>query len=123
VVTELETMPAPEKGGLMARKILTDAEYKKVSAAAFTVLGRAGVGSLVSDDAVTAILAAVDTLTPPPAPDPEVCTAMFADPSGYWWQCQDDPDHSGDNHDGGDWGWSDSDPDADTIPPRKGDDG
>ncbi|MGW6569973.1 hypothetical protein [Streptomyces sp. NPDC054975] len=100
----------------MARTILTDDQYTAALKAAGSVLGQGGVSSHWIDATVSATLAAVGLLSPPPTPDPDTCTAMFADPDGEWWQCSDDPDHDGDSHDGGDWGWSDSDPD--TIPRR-----
>ncbi|WP_432017673.1 hypothetical protein [Streptomyces hydrogenans] len=96
----------------MARTILTDDQYNAVWTAAAGVLRPAGLGSETIADAVAATLAAAGLLTPPPAPEPDMCTAMFADPDGGWWQCGDDPDHDGDDHDSGEWGWSDKDPDA-----------
>ncbi|MGW5401933.1 hypothetical protein [Streptomyces sp. NPDC003952] len=51
-------------------------------------------------------------LTAPTDPDPDTCTARFADPDGGWWQCEQDPGHGTDGDGGGDWGWSDTDPDA-----------
>jgi hypothetical protein len=104
----------------MARTVLTDDQYKAACSAAAGALRSAGAGSVAIGDAVAAALATVGMLTPPFDPDPDTCTAMFADPAGDWWQCADDPDHDGDSHDAGDWGWSDGDPDA--IPRRTGDD-
>ncbi|MGW4954562.1 hypothetical protein [Streptomyces parvulus] len=105
----------------MARTILTNDQYSAAVKAAAGVLHGDGadVGTVVIADAVTAVLTAAGLLTPPFTPDPDTCTAMFADPDGYWWQCADDPDHDpSDGHDSGEWGWSDNDPDADTIARR-----
>lgn len=104
----------------MGRTILTGDQYKAARTAAAGALRSAGVGLDTIGDAVAATLAAVGILTPPFKPDPDTCTAMFADPDGDWWQCADDPGHDGKDHDAGDWGWSDDDPDA--IPRRTGDD-
>ncbi|MER7498315.1 hypothetical protein ABT033_37720 [Streptomyces pharetrae] len=102
----------------MARTILTGDQYKAACTAAAGRLRAARVGADDVADAVAAALAAVGLLAPPFDPDPDTCTAMFADPDGDWWQCQDDPDHDGTDHDGGDWGWNENDPNADTIPRR-----
>ncbi|MFF9908770.1 VOC family protein [Streptomyces olivaceus] len=104
----------------MNRKILSKDQYAAAYRAAEDALKPNDIGSLVIDDMVTATLAAVDLLAPPFDPAPGTCSAMFADPDGNWWQCQDDPDHDGDDHDAGDWGWSDGAPD--TMPRRKRDD-
>ncbi|MFB7461695.1 hypothetical protein [Streptomyces sp. NPDC056188] len=91
-----------------ARRILTAAEDEAAYAAARGTLGRHGarIGSAVLDEALTAALAAVGTLTPAPEPDPDTCPAMFADPTGEWQQCAGDPDHDPANdHDNGEWTW------------------
>ncbi|MFE7517540.1 hypothetical protein ACFU8I_40875 [Streptomyces sp. NPDC057540] len=64
---------------------------------------------------MTAALAAAGVLAPPTDPSPDTCTALFADPDGDWWQCQEDHGHDG-RHDDGDWSWTDDEPD--TIPAR-----
>jgi hypothetical protein len=105
----------------MARTILTDDQYNAAVKAAAGVLrsARADVGTVTITDTVAATLAAVGLLAPPFTPDPDTCTAMFADPEGDWWQCADDPDHDpSDGHDSGEWGWSDGDAGADTIARR-----
>ncbi|MEU3726554.1 hypothetical protein [Streptomyces sp. NPDC031705] len=52
-------------------------------------------------EALTAALASLGILTPPPAPGPETGTALFADPHGQWWQCDDEPGHAAEYHDAG----------------------
>ncbi|MFJ2017226.1 hypothetical protein [Streptomyces nodosus] len=95
-----EQQPAP--------RILTDDEYEATYNAARARLGRWAhhIGRDAIDDAVTATLAAVGILTPPPAPDPDECPAMFADREGMWHQCAEDPDHDpADGHTDGEWSW------------------
>ncbi|MGW3511198.1 hypothetical protein [Streptomyces sp. NPDC000994] len=108
------------------RHILGDDEYEAAYAAARGTLGRhaARVGSVVLADALTAALAAVGILTPAPAPDPDECPAMFADLTGEWHQCTEDPHHDpADGHSDGEWSWPHGDtyarpePDEDDAEP------
>lgn len=96
------------------RRILTDQEYD----AAHLAAEREAPRSASIAEALAAAFATVGILTPPPEPEPDTCTAMCADETGVWWQCEEQPGHDagGDGHDGGDLWWSNDHPDA--IPPR-----
>ena len=102
------------------RRIVTQAEYDTAYDRADTAARAAGVTvpHPALSDMVRGVLAAVGLLTPPPEPDTEAgtCTAQFPDPEGEWWQCEQEPHGPDEGHDGGDWGWDDSAPNA--VPAR-----
>jgi hypothetical protein len=93
-----------------SRRILTEPEFEAAYRAAVrTARPGARIGSAILSDALAAALATVGILTPAPEPDTDTCPAMFADPEGGWWQCQQDPGHDpADGHDCGDWAWPDT---------------
>jgi hypothetical protein len=94
---------------MAARTILSDEKFEAAVEAACAALP--GIGYETMADGVSAALATVGLLAPPPELDGDTCTAIYADPSGEWWQCGDEPGHGGD-HDSGEWGWDDTHEDA-----------
>ncbi|WP_406189545.1 hypothetical protein [[Kitasatospora] papulosa] len=110
---------ADEEEQEQPRRLLAEEEYDAVYRAAVDALGARmrHIGHHMTGDVVDATLAAVGILAPPPEPDGDTCSAMFADPTGTWWQCLDPAGHNPDEgHDAGDWTWPSTTPDA--IPPR-----
>ncbi|MCY0961457.1 hypothetical protein [Streptomyces sp. H27-H5] len=102
-----------------ARRVVTEEQYQAAVREAGAILSRAGAfaGEEPLADAVTAVLAAVGLLVPPPEPELDTCTAQFPDERGDWWQCLEDPGHEpAEGHDAGDWSWSDDSPEA--VPAR-----
>lgn len=99
-----EQPTADEEQAQQPRRILTDDEWN----ATYRAAQRAGRHGPLSD-VLAATLATVGILTPAPEAEPDTCPAMFADPDGDWWQCQQDTGHDpADGHDAGDWSWSDA---------------
>jgi hypothetical protein len=99
---------ADEEQAQQPRRILTDDEWS----ATYRAAQRARRHGPLSD-VLAAALATVGILTPVPEAEPDTCPAMFADPDGDWWQCQQDTGHDpADGHDAGDWSWSDAETDA-----------
>lgn len=97
------------------RRVLTEAEYETAWKATRNTLGaRAGhIGTTGITDAITATLAAVGILTPPPEPEPDTCPALFAALDGEWHQCADERGHDpADGHDNGEWTWPDGETQA-----------
>jgi hypothetical protein len=93
------------------RRILTEPEFEATYQAARAELGHhvRRMGSANLSDAIAAALATVGILTPAPEAEPDTCPAMFADPGGTWWQCQQDPGHNpAIGHDSGEWAWPDA---------------
>ncbi|GAA0439287.1 hypothetical protein [Streptomyces luteireticuli] len=97
-----------------ARRVITENDYEDACARVLVVAERSGgtVRARDVEELVTAALAGVGVLIPPPAPEPGTCTALFPDGDGYWVQCQEDPGHTGEYHVDGDYGWTDEHPDA-----------
>lgn len=99
-------------------RVLTEDEYLKALSSVMNNTGR--LGKMVTFRAAEAIadgvLLAVGVIWPAPEPESETCPSLYATRDG-WLQCEDEPGHDGDDHEGGDWGWSDTDPNA--IPPVK----
>ncbi|MFI9041617.1 hypothetical protein [Streptomyces sp. NPDC053726] len=98
------------------RRIVTDDEHRAAYDGADAAARAAGVTvpHPTLSDMVREVLAAVGLLTPPPEPDTTdgTCTALFPDPEGEWWQCEQEPHGPDEGHEGGDWGWEDSAPNA-----------
>ncbi|MFE7415050.1 hypothetical protein [Streptomyces laurentii] len=94
---------------MAARTILKHQQFEDAVEAACAALP--GIGYEDMADGVSAALAVVGLLAPPPELDGDTCTALYADPSGQWWQCEDDPGHDG-RHDAGEHTWTDADDDA-----------
>lgn len=94
-------------------RVLTEDEYDEVLKAARNAAyqrGRITVPPRVLEAAVDAVLIQTGVIYPPPEPEPDTCTALFATEHG-WHQCGDDPGHDG-MHDNGEWTWVDNDPNA-----------
>ncbi|MFD7121924.1 hypothetical protein ACFWAA_33525 [Streptomyces sp. NPDC059922] len=90
------------------RRVLTDDEYEAAYQAARSEMGPYGprMGGATIESALDAALAMVGILAPPPEPEPETCTAQFADHAGGWHQCAEDPDHDpAEGHSDGEWSW------------------
>lgn len=111
-------------------RILTDDEYDRAVSAAQGAGRRDRVGGVTATEMADAALIAVGLFPPPPNPtelDTEYCTALClpweaeaVDPEwhGQWQQCGDEPGHVGNDHDNGEFGWSDGEPG--TLPARLG---
>lgn len=100
------------------RRVLSVDEFTAAVNAATVAAYPARLGDQTVVDVVAAALATVGVLSPPPDPEPDTCTAQYADEQGDWQQCQLDPHHDDDgpNHDSGEWAWSDGHLEA--FPPR-----
>jgi hypothetical protein len=102
---------AAEDQAQQPRRVLSEPEFEAAYRAARAELGMhaSRIGSAPITEAVIAALATVGILAPEPEAEPDTCPAMFADPGGTWWQCQQDPGHDpAIGHDCGDWAWPDA---------------
>ncbi|MFF4709578.1 hypothetical protein [Streptomyces sp. NPDC001297] len=109
-------------------RILQPDEYDRAVKAG--VRAARSTGRATVQEITDAVLAELGLFSPPIEPDeldPECCTAQSLpyDPEecdvytlGQWQQCGDEPGHDGDNHDNGEFGWSDGQPG--TVPARRG---
>ncbi|MGO4747310.1 hypothetical protein AB4212_01465, partial [Streptomyces sp. 2MCAF27] len=100
-------------------RILDADEYGRAVHAAREAGRRDAVGRTTAAEMTAAALAAVGLFQPPPDAeelDAECCTALClaweaeaVDPHffGEWNQCGDEPGHDGDDHDNGEFSWSD----------------
>lgn len=91
-----------------ARRILTEDEFDAAYRAARAELGLHAdrIGTYVIEAALSSALAAVGILPPPPDPEPNQCAALFADLTGDWRQCTEDPEHDpASGHGDGEWSW------------------
>jgi hypothetical protein len=125
--TAVTNQPAPAaddqeqaQESITARRILTEHEYGTAFEEADAAARAAGITVPPSAlaDMVFAVFFSVGLLIPPPEPDTEAgtCAALFADPTGEWWQCELEPHDSASKHDTGEWTWDDDSPNA--IPAR-----
>ncbi|MFE7665606.1 hypothetical protein [Streptomyces celluloflavus] len=96
------------------RRILTDDEHRTAYHRAQDIALRYGHQLTYPEttELVAAVLAAADVLTPPPTPNPDTCTAQFADQAGDWWQCNHNPGHPNIYHhtEEGEYAWTDGTP-------------
>ncbi|WP_125264861.1 hypothetical protein [Streptomyces alboflavus] len=99
-------------------RLLSHEQMRAVHDAVREAARRVGVPGHKADEISYSALAAAGQFVQPPDPEPDTCTALYlphqaaavtADILGVWQQCGDDPGHGGDDHDSGDFGWSDSD--------------
>lgn len=109
-------------------RILDADEYGRAVTAAKEAGRRDGVGRTTAEEVASAALLAVGLFSPPPDEDEldaDSCTALCVawepeavDPRslGEWHQCGDEPGHDGDEHDNGEFSWSDGQPG--TVPVR-----
>ncbi|MEU6332828.1 hypothetical protein ABZ851_37125 [Streptomyces sp. NPDC047049] len=107
-------------------RILGDDEYERAVKAA--VRADRSIGRATAVEIADAVLAEVGLFPPPLEPaelDSECCTAQClpfdaetcdAYTFGTWQQCGDEPGHPGDDHDNGEFSWSDGQPG--TVPAR-----
>ncbi|TLQ38830.1 hypothetical protein [Streptomyces marianii] len=109
-------------------RILDADEYGRAIDAAREAGRRDGVGWKTAEEMAAAALVAAGLFPPPPDAEEleaECCTALSVaweaeavDPHslGEWNQCGDEPGHDGDDHDNGEFAWSDGMPG--TVPAR-----
>lgn len=110
-------------------RILDDAEYDQAVTAAREAGRRDNVGTVTAEDMASAALIAVGLFPPPDTEqlDTDCCTAQLlpweseavdVNSLGVWQQCGDEPGHDGDDHDNGEFSWSDGQPG--TVPALPG---
>ncbi|GHB10151.1 hypothetical protein [Streptomyces chryseus] len=101
-----------------ARRVITEDEYQDAAKCVREAAGRSGprLSRAATDDITATLLLSAGLLTPPPAPEPGTCTALFPDDEGMWVQCEEEPGHADTYHSDGEIEWTDEDPNA--VPPQ-----